>query len=407
MLPFVSSLDELERCAPRHVLLLYSGGVDGTYLLQWLAHRSIEVTALQVRFGDAGEVDSDLAKWRAAKFGASLHTVDASREFFTDFLPAAIHADAYYQGQFPVGSTLTRPLMAKVAVDAARQLGCDAVAHTATYTQNSSLRLSGSIAALDRDIVIAAPFLGSQVPRDVKVEMLREAGITFETGIYSVDANPWARVIESGPLENPEDVLDETVFTLTRDIDDCPDGGVEIDIAFHRGLPSEMDGQAMALSDLVSELNELGGLHGVGRFSGLEDLPFGVKNHEVREAPAAALITTAHRALANAVFGMREHTIRATLGQEWTNLVVHGGWYGHLAQSLAQCLAKLDEPLTGTVRLRVARGTMQVLRLRSEHGLYYSRFREEFDQWMSEYSYGPWLTHTTITDTVRTGRNGR
>src|SRR4051812_7212764 len=148
MLPFVSSLDELESCAPRHVLLLYSGGVDGTYLLQWLARRNIEVSALQVRFGDAGEVDSDVAKWRAAKFGVSLHAVDASREFFTDFLPAAIHADAYYQGQFPVGSTLTRPLMAKVAVDAARQLGCDAVAHTATYTQNSSLRLSGSIAAL-------------------------------------------------------------------------------------------------------------------------------------------------------------------------------------------------------------------------------------------------------------------
>jgi argininosuccinate synthase len=222
-----------------------------------------------------------------------------------------------------------------------------------------------------------------------------------------VDANPWARVIESGPLENPENILDETVFTLTRDIDDCPDGGVEIDIAFRSGLPSEMDGQPMALSDLVSTLNTLGGLHGIGRFSGLEDLPFGVKNHEVREAPAAAVITTAHRALANAVFGMREHSIRATLAQEWTNLVVHGGWYGHLAQSLAQCLAKLDEPLTGTVRLRLARGTTQVLRLQSEHGLYYSRFREHFDRWMSEYSYGPWLTHSTIADAVRSGRNGQ
>jgi argininosuccinate synthase len=406
MLPFISSLDELESYAAQHILVLYSGGVDGTYLLQWLAHRDIAATALQVRFGDAGEVDSDIAKWRATQFGVSLHTVDASHDFFTDYLPAAIHADAYFQGQFPVGSTLTRPLMAKVAVDTARQLGCDAIAHTATYTQNSSLRLSASIAALDPAITIAAPFLGSQVSREIKVQVLREAGVLFETGMYSVDANPWARVIESGSLENPENILDESVFTWTRDIGDCPDGGVEIDISFINGLPSKIDGQPMELSDLVAVLNELGGLHGIGRFSGLEDLPFGVKNHEVREAPAAAVITTAHRALANAVFGMREHSIRATLAQEWTNLVVHGGWYGHLAQSLAQCLAKLDEPLTGTVRLRLVRGTVQVLRLRSAHGLYYSRFRENFDRWMSEYSYGPWLTHATITESVRSGRNG-
>jgi argininosuccinate synthase len=407
MHPFVCSLDELESCAPRHVLLLYSGGVDGTYLLQWLVRRDIEVTPLQVGFGDAGEVDPDVAKWRAAKFGVSLHTVDVANEFFTDYLPAAIHADAYYQGQYPVGSTLTRPLMAKVAVDAARRLGCDAVAHTATYTQNSSLRLNASIAALSRDLLIAAPFLGSQVPRDTKVKVLDEAGISFETGVYSVDANPWARVIESGPLEDPENVLDETVFTWTRDPADCPDDGVEIDIAFRGGIPSELDGHPVSLGDLVFTLNELGGRHGIGRFSGLEDIPFGVKNHEVREAPAAAVITTAHRALANAVYGMREHSLRATLAQEWTNLVIHGGWYGHLAQSLAHCLAELDEPLTGTVRLRLARATTQVRRLRSEHGLYYSRFREDFDRWMGEYSYGPWLTQATIADTIRSGRDGR
>ncbi|MFI5776784.1 argininosuccinate synthase domain-containing protein [Nocardia sp. NPDC051570] len=407
MSAFISSLDELESSAPRHVLLLYSGGVDGSYLLQWLARRNIEVTALQVRIGDAGEVDSDVAKWRASRFGVSLHTVDASQEFFTEFLPAAIHADAYYQGQFPVGSTLTRPLMAKVAVDAARQLGCDAVAHTATYTQNSSLRLSASIAALDHEIAIAAPFLGSQVSRDTKVAVLREAGISFDTGVYSVDANPWARVIESGSLENPENILDETVFTWTRDIDECPPGGTEIELTFAHGLPSELDGQPVSLNDLVALLNELGGQHGIGRFSGLEDIPFGVKNHEIREAPAAAVITTAHRALANAVYGMREHAIRATLGQEWTNLVVHGGWYGHLAQSLSHCLVELDQPLTGTVRLRLRRGTAQVLRLRSDNGLYYSRFRDSFDRSMGAYSYGPWLTQATITDAVRSGRNGR
>ncbi|MFC9434492.1 argininosuccinate synthase domain-containing protein [Nocardia sp. NPDC057030] len=405
MLHFITTLDELENAAPEHILVLYSGGVDGSYLLQWLAQRNLEATALQVVIGDAGEVASDLAKSRAAKFGVKLHTVDATSEFFADFLPAAIHADAYYQGQFPVSSTLTRPLMAKVAVHTARQLGCDAVAHTATYMQNSALRLNASIAALDRNIVVAAPFLGSDVARQLKLQALGEAGLDVDQGIHSVDANPWARVIENGSLENPENTLDETVFTWTRAIDDCPAGGTEIDLRITGGLPTELDGQPAGLDELVSTLNELGGLHGVGRFSGLEDTAFGVKNHEIREAPAATVITTAHRALSNAVYGMREHAVRATLAREWTNLVVHGGWYGHLAQSLSRCLAQLDEPLTGAVRLRLHRGTVQVLRLQSPHGLYYSRFGEDFHRWMNAYSYGPWLRHATLTDSVRAAQS--
>lgn len=395
---FVTTLDGLRESPPHHLLLLYSGGVDGTFLLHRLRELDIRVTALSVGIGSG---ERETAVESATRLGARAHHVDATAEFFAEFVPAAIHADAYYQGQFPVGSTLSRPLMARTAVRAARSLGCDAIAHSATYMQNSALRLTGSMAALAPDLDLVAPFLGSDVPRAEKLARLRDAGLEFPAGVHSVDVNPWARVIENDTLESPENTLAESVFTLTRDVADCPAEGTELDLGFEAGLPVSVDGGRSGLGALVEHLNAVAGAHGVGRFSGLEDTPFGVKNHEVRESPAAAVITAAHRALANAVLGSREHDVRASLAVEWTTTVVHGGWFGHLAQSLAQCLAALDRVVSGTVRLRLCRGTVTVLRLASANGLYYARLGEEFHRWMGAYAYTPWLHLATLADRVR------
>lgn len=395
---FITTMDELVQHPPEHLLLLYSGGVDGTYLLQLLRDRGVTVTALGVQIGAQEE---STAASHAARFGAEYRSVDATDEFFADFAPAAIHADAYYQGQFPVGSTLTRPLMALAAVRTARQLGCDAIGHTATYMQNSALRLSGSIAALDPGLDVVAPFLGSDVPRQRKHDSLRAAGISFSTGIHSIDASPWARVIEAGSLESPENTLDETVFIWTGGPGTGPVQPTELDLDFREGLPVSLDGTPSDLGALVGALNQLGGAHGIGRFSGLEDTAFGVKNHEIREAPAAAVITTAHRALGNAVLTSREHSVRAGLAREWTDTVVHGGWFGHLGQSLARCLADLDRPLNGTVRLRLHRGTVTVLRLDAPAGLYYTKLGQAFHDHMGDYAYTPWLNLATLANRLR------
>jgi argininosuccinate synthase len=392
---FLTSFTELTEHPPRHLLLLYSGGVDGSYLLHRLAGAGLNVTALYVRIGE-GEDDVGHTAPHAAALGVEFLEVDATQEFFADFLPAAIHADAFYQGQFPVGSTLTRPLMARVAVAVARRLGCDAVGHTATYMQNSALRISASVAALAPDIDVAAPFLGSDVPRGEKLAALAGTGISFSTGIHSIDTNPWSRVIENGTLESPENPLDDSVFVLTRPLANTPAAAEEIELAFRDGLPVAMNGAERSLADLVSTLNPLAGNHGIGRFVGLEDTPFGVKNHEVRESPAAAVVTAAHRALSNAIFNMREHTVRAQLATEWTNAVVGGGWFGHLGQTLARCLADLDGPVTGTICLRLHRGTVTVVRLETLNGRYYSRLGQEFHDWMHQYSYAPWLSLSTL-----------
>ncbi|OLR91888.1 argininosuccinate synthase domain-containing protein [Actinokineospora bangkokensis] len=399
MQQFLTTLDELAARPPQHLLLLYSGGLDGTFLLHRLRELDSKVTALNVRIGDTEPADTAAAQARA--FGADFRDVDATDEFFAEFLPAAIHADACFQGEFPVSSTITRPLMARAAVRVARELGCDVIGHTATYMQNSSIRLSGSISALDPGIGVAAPFLGSDLPRSAKLAALAGTGVSFPEGIHSIDANPWARVIECGSLESPENRLDESVFRWTNDIADAPDEPVEIALTFAAGLPVELDGTALPLPELVSRLNALGGEHAVGRSSGLEDTPFGVKNHEIREAPAAAIIIKAHQVLANAVCTNQEHAVRAGIAREWTNAVVHGQWFGNLGESLARCLADLDRPLTGAVRLKLHKGNLVVIGTDSPNGLYYTRHGAEFHDVMNSYSYAPWLALATWPDRLR------
>nr|WTA64371.1 argininosuccinate synthase [Micromonospora sp. NBC_00855] len=401
---FITTLDELIARPPRHLVLLYSGGLDGTYLLHLLKDAPVSTTALNVRIGSA---DGDArARDLAARFGAAYQEVDVTEEFFAEAVPAAIHADAYYQGQFPVGSTLSRPLMARAAVRVARDVGGDAVGHTATYMQNSTARLGRSVVALDPTMHVVAPFLGSNVTRAEKQARLAEVGVVLPDAVHSVDVNPWARVIENGSLETPENRLDESVFTLTRHVVDCPAEPVELSLTFAAGLPVALDGATLALREMVTVLNELAGRHGIGRYSGLEDTAFGVKNHEVRESPAATVITTAHRALANAVLGPREHTVRTLLSSEWTTTAVQGGWFSHLGHTLRRCLTELDEPLTGTVELRLYRGAVTVLRLVTPHGLHYARLGVDFHDWMDDYGYGSWHHLMTLADTVRSAVDG-
>lgn len=238
---FVTTLRELAEHPPAKLLVLYSGGVDGSYLLQWARHHEVPVVSLSVRIGQEGEPDATI---RAEHFDAEHHEVDATEEFYADFLPPAIHADAYYQNLFPVGSTLSRPLMARCAAGLAERLGCDAVGHTATYMQNSSVRLSASLVALRPQLRVVAPFLGADLSREEKLAALAVDGITFSTGIHSVDANPWSRVIECGSLEDPENPIPEDVFAWTRAPGDTPARPAELDLRFREGRSPSTAGRS-------------------------------------------------------------------------------------------------------------------------------------------------------------------
>ncbi|WND32864.1 argininosuccinate synthase (plasmid) [Streptomyces sp. BB1-1-1] len=377
-----TSLEDLSEKVPDRPLVLYSGGVDGTYLLKWLVDRSANPLALVI---DLGTNADPAATARADALGVEVERVDATEEFFREFLPAAIHADAYYEGLYPIGSSISRPLMGRLAAQVARQRDCDTICHSATAMQNSGVRLSAAIAHFSPELPLAAPFLQSAVSRERMVSELTSIGIEFPHGVHSIDTNPWARVIECGSLDSPENELDSDVFQWSATPDTAFKAGPEvIELAFDRGLPVSLNGKGMPLASLVPQLNEMAGARGVGRFSGLEDTFMRGKNHEVREAPAASVITTAHRALANAVFEGKEYAVRNFLATAWTHSVVEGGWYNHTTQCVRDALEQLDRIVTGVVRLRIFAGSVGVERLESPHGLY--RHRLTGPGWPSDHT---------------------
>ncbi|OSC40856.1 argininosuccinate synthase domain-containing protein [Mycobacterium decipiens] len=391
----LTSLDELAKLPPQPLLLLYSGGLDGTYFLKWAQNHTIRIVALRVAIGDG---TNSFAEANANYFGAEYIEIDASQEYYQEFLPAAIHADALYQNMFPISSSLTRPLIARVACRAARERGIDCVGHTATWKQNSAVRLSASLMAQDSDLVIASPFVRSHIPREAKLRSLQEEGLDFCDDPYSIDTTPWARVIESGPLEDPRVPPAEDVFRWTRPVENITADSVEIRLKFDRGLPCGMNGESASLEQIVNVLNDIAGLHGIGRYSGLEDTPFGFKSREVREAPAAAVILAGHKALANATIPPDEYSVRSYLANEWTVLAVHGRWFSHLARCLRECLAALDVPVSGEVSILLQPGIANVRSVDAPGCFCHSSLAMPLDEAIASFDVGPWLAMRSLSD---------
>jgi argininosuccinate synthase len=373
----------LEAC-----LLLYSGGLDGTHFLDWALSRGIEVLALNV--GLEGRGKHERSARLAAALGAEYVFRDRTEEFVSDYVAAGIRANAYYRGLFPLCSSFSRPLMARAAVGLARERGIGAIAHTSTPTQNTAGRFTLSLMALAPEIAIIAPYLRTRLTREQKLGRLVDKGMDFDGGIYSVDQNLWGRVIECGSLENPEnDLPDAGIFRWSADVLEASDEPEVVELAFEEGLPTRLNGEELALKDIVMALNRTGGAHGIGRFAGLEDTALAVKNHEVREAPAAQILTTAHRELESAVLTQEESNLKAFLDDRWTNLIASGHWYSDLAEALAAFSRRMNEVVNGWVRLKLHKGNLKVLSKGAPAGLYYAGFEEDFYALVGELSIPP------------------
>ena len=292
-----ADIDVIARHA-QHVLTLFSGGLDSTYVLKELAERHCRVTALVVDVGD-GINRPDLHAI-ASKFGASLEIVDAQEEFVSSAVLPAIRAQAKYLGIYPISSSLSRPLLALTAVRVARQLGCDALIHTANQSQNSLRRLNGAIGQLGFAGWYGTPYEFSAMSRDEKIESLRTVGLQrFQARGISGDANLWVREFESGSLDNPEAFwVPVSLFEWTAP-SDVP-GSDDVAVTFEAGTPVALNGERMTALELIGMLNRHAGSFGIGRYCGLEHLDQGEKVLEVREAPAATLLMDAYRHLETA-----------------------------------------------------------------------------------------------------------
>ncbi|MEX0786238.1 MAG: argininosuccinate synthase, partial [Dehalococcoidia bacterium] len=302
-------------------------------------------------------------------------------------------AGALYQGRYPLATALARPLIAKLMVDGAREHGAQAVAHGCTGKGNDQVRFDVSVQALAPDLRIVAPVREWELKtREAEMDYAQEHNIPVpvtKESPYSIDENIWGRSIESGPLEDPWHEPDEEVFAWTRPVDQTPDEPRYVEIGFEHGLPAALDGEEVEGVALVERLNELAGEYGIGRIDHLEDRLVGIKSREIYEAPAAVTLIRAHEALEQMTLAKAQLRMKASIAQEYADLIYNGLWFTAHHQDLASYVQSSQRHVSGTVRMRLHKGQATVVGTKSPRSLYAAALAtyekgDQFDQSAAE-----------------------
>jgi len=370
------------------VVLAYSGGLDTSVAIRWLKERyNLDVIAFNVDVGN--ERDFSAVRQKALDIGAVKALVEDARELFVQhFIFPALQADALYEGQYPLATALARPLMAKLLVDTAIKEGASAVAHGCTGKGNDQVRFDVSVSALAPSLKIIAPAREWGMSREETINYAQRYGIPVPVTAaspYSIDENLWGRSIECGVLEDPWAESPEEVFTWTRSPGDAPDVPGYVEIGFEQGIPLTIDGQEMDGVGLIQRLNQLAGEHGVGRIDHLENRLVGIKSREIYEAPAATVLLQAHQALEAMTLAKAQLRFKQKVAVEYADLIYNGLWFSSLHQDLAAYVKSSQRYVTGTVRLKLFKGSCQVVGRKSPKSLYsyglatYDK-GDEFDQ---------------------------
>jgi argininosuccinate synthase len=357
------------------VLLLYSGGLDTSVMLKWIQDEyEAEVVALTVNLGQPGE-DFEVVRGKALQLGAiECYVVDAREEFANDYVLPAIKANALYGGGYPLFTALGRPLIAKIAVDKAREAGCDTVAHGCTGKGNDQVRIEGTVVALAPELKIIAPVRGWQMGREEEVAYAREHGIPVKGGTesppYSIDDNIWGRSSEGGPIEDIEDPPHDDVFELVTRPQDAPDEPEDLVVEFERGRPVALNGERLGLVELLERAGEIGSKHGVGIVDHIEDRIVGLKVRDLYEVPAAEIILTAHKELEKLVGTIHQNNFKPGLDHQWAFLVYAGLWYEPLLSDLNAYMDAVNEQVSGKITMRLYKGKATAVARSSPNALY-------------------------------------
>jgi argininosuccinate synthase len=357
------------------VLLLYSGGLDTSVMLKWIQDQyGAEVVALTVNLGQPGE-DYDVVRGKALDLGAlDCHVVDAREEFASEYVAAALKANALYGGGYPLFTALGRPLIAKLAVDYARRSGCDTIAHGCTGKGNDQVRIEATIATLAPELKVIAPVRGWQMGRDEEIAYAREHGIPVKGGTevapYSIDDNLWGRSSEGRWIEQLDHAPEDDVFQLVTLPEDAPDEAQVIMIEFERGLPVALDGERMGLVELIERLGAIGARHGVGIVDHIEDRIVGLKVRDIYEVPAAAILLPAHAELEKLVCTIHQNQFKSGLDRQWAYLVYAGLWWEPLRLDLQAYMDSVNERVTGIIGIKLFKGSARVVTRASPNAVY-------------------------------------
>ena len=355
------------------VVLAYSGGLDTSVAIGWIAERTgAEVVAVAADVGQGGE-DLQVIRERALACGAvESVVVDAREEYAADYCIPALKANALYLDRYPLVSALSRPLIVKHLVAAAREHGASVVAHGCTGKGNDQVRFEVGVGAIAPDLSVLAPVRDSGMSRDKAIAFAEEKGLPIDVtrkSPYSIDQNLWGRAVETGFLEDIWNAPIEDVYDYTDDpaVPREPD---EVVITFDQGVPVALDGRAVSPLAAVLELNSRAGAQGVGRLDLVEDRLVGIKSREVYEAPGAIALITAHQELENVTVERDLARFKKTVDQRWGELVYDGLWFSPLKRALDGFVDDANAHVSGDIRLTLHGGRAVVTGRRSDEALY-------------------------------------
>ena len=358
----------------KKVVLAYSGGLDTSVIIQWLSEKyGCEVIAFVADLGQSEDLKA--IKEKALKTGASKAIVeDVREEFVRDYIFPALKANAVYEGVYLLGTSLARPLIAKKQVEAARNEGADAVSHGATGKGNDQVRFEFTYMALEPGLRVIAPWreweFGS---RSELIEYAKKHGIDVpvtKEKPYSCDANLFHISYEGGVLEDPWTAYPEDMFVLTISPEAAPDEPLHLEIDFEKGVPVGINGRRLSPASLLSELNKIGGAHGIGRVDVVENRYIGIKSRGVYETPGGTILHIAHRAVESITMDREVMHLRDSLIPRYAELVYYGYWFSPEMRMLQSAIDTSQENVTGTARLKLYKGNCTIAGRRSSVSLY-------------------------------------
>ncbi|MDT7709039.1 MAG: argininosuccinate synthase [Pseudonocardiales bacterium] len=355
------------------VVLAYSGGLDTSVGIGWIAEETgAEVVAVAVDCGQGGEDLEDIRKRALACGAVEAVVADARDEFAEQYCLPAMQVNALYMDRYPLVSALSRPLIVKHLVEAAKYHGASTVAHGCTGKGNDQVRFEVGIQALAPDLNVIAPVRDFAWTREKAIQYAEEHNLPIDVtkkSPYSIDQNVWGRAVETGFLEDIWNGPIEDVYSYTKNPAE-PREADEVIIRFEKGVPVALDGKPVTVLEAIQQLNTRAGGQGIGRLDMVEDRLVGIKSREIYEAPGAIALITAHQELENVTVERDLARFKRTVQQRWTELVYDGLWFSPLKYALDAFVAQTQEHVTGEVRMTLHAGRAVPTGRRSDESLY-------------------------------------
>src|SRR3954452_19695250 len=363
----------------RTIVLAYSGGLDTSIIVPWLReHYDARVICVAADIGQGAEELRGVREKALASGAEECYIEDLREEFVRDFIFPTLRAGAVYNRKYLLGTAMARPLIAKRQVEVARRVHADALAHGCTGKGNDQVRFEMTFATLAPDLPVIAPWREWTIrSREDAIDYANSRGIPIaatKEKIYSRDANLWHLSHEGGNLEDPNSAPKPDMFMLTTEPSDAPDASEDVVIGFERGTPVSVNGKTLGPVELVAALNTIGGRHGVGRIDLVEDRMVGMKSRGVYETPGGTLLYTAHSELEQLVLDRRTLAAKDAIAPRYADLVYEGRWWTTEREAYDAFVNVTQERVTGSVTLRLYKGSTAVVGRESAYALYDERF---------------------------------